>query len=359
MSHRASPRSFVLLNNFGETGIGLFGQSLGRILRSRQLNVVVVETQRKPIGFLRQLLSTIRTDRILVVNVGLTSWGSSRVRNLLGFFSIRIRSWLGRPTTVLLHNIIEVVDRRGTGYHIGFLTSKMAHWAVSGLRRARIAVFSREIAETLSTDYGIKVARCAPLPCDPPVVGGDQLNVPPDVVSFGYLSQYKGVDLLLEAQQFLREECRLVIIGKGHALLSDHREYRAFLEHLQTQAEKVRAVFLGFVPEAQLIGALRHCYAGALPYSSTTGASASFTQLATAGVPVVASDLPEFQYVRDEGAGILLVLPTPEEIAAAIRSILRDPELRKRLSQDQLTYASKHSWSDLCDWVESSSESHH
>jgi glycosyltransferase involved in cell wall biosynthesis len=351
MSHRARSGSYLVLNNFGETGIGLFGQSLGRRLRSQQADVEIVETQRRPLAFFVQFLTTIRTRQTLVANVGLTSWGSSPVLNLLGFFSIHVRSWIGRPTIVLLHNLIEVVDSRGAGYNIGPLTTLLAHWAVSGLRRAKIAVFSREMAETLITHYGIRVARCAPLPCEPPVVPAEHLSVLPDIVSFGYLSPYKGVDLLLEAQRSLRDECRLVIIGRGHALLSDESEYRRNLARIRRVAQEVHAVFLGFVPDAELISVLQRCWVGALPYSSTTGASASFTQLATAGVPVVASDLPEFQYLRDEGAGILLVPPSPLEIAAAIRSLLKDSGLRAKLSADQTAYASKHSWPNLCNWV--------
>lgn len=347
------PAQYLLLNNFGETGIGLFGRSLSRHLISRGKRVILFETKTKPLDFLRQLVTILATKRTLVANVGLTSWGDSPARNLLGFLSLSFRSEMGRPTILLLHNLIEVVDRQGTGFSVSGVTTLFAHLAIAGTRRATICVFSREIANALASSYRITVSRCAPLPCDAPVDLPVQPSDPPAIVCFGFLSPYKGVDLFLQACREIGSPCRLLIVGREHALLRKDPAYRALMERVQDLAQQVNAEMLGFVSDSTLMEVLKPCYVGVLPYTSTTGSSASFTQLATAGVPVVASKLPEFEFLAREGAGMVLVAPNPAEIAASVRKLLQDPTLRSKLALMQTSYAAMHSWPKLCDWIES------
>jgi len=352
MKSEACRQQILLLNNFGNTGIGLFGRSLASNLLARGTEVILSETQTNPLSFVRQFVAILRTRRILVANVGLTSWGTSPARNLLGFLSLSLRAELGRPTVLLLHNLIEVVDTKGTGYAIGPVAARFAHWAVVGTRKAAICVFSREIANALSDSYRITVSRCAPLPCDSPLGSTIPPADPPAIVCFGFLSPYKGVDLFLQAAKKINAPCRLLIVGQVHSLLHKDSAYQVYVQHIHDLAKQVNAEFLGFVPDTDLMGILKRCQVGVLPYTSTTGTSASFTQLATAGVPVIATDLPEFQFLAQEGAGIVLVEPDPSVIAANIRRLLLDRGLRLELSAKQVSYAAKHSWDELCNWIE-------
>lgn len=317
----------------------------------------LVNTETRLQHFLSQIMFIIQVRQPMVANIGLTSWGTSRLRNLMAFLSLSIRATFGRPTVILLHSVIEVVDPKGAGYELGPIAKKIAHWAVSGLKRAKIGVFSREISSVLTANYHISAARCAPLPCDTPDGLAQAHLVPPAVVSFGFLSPYKGVEVLLEAWEIVQGDAQLLIVGKRHALLSSDANYQRYVRRVESSAERVKARFLGFVSDPELMPLLKQCSFGVLVYTSTTGASASFTQLATAGVPVIASDLPEFRYIEEEGAGVILTSLNPKDIASKIQSLLGDLDQVSKLAEMQLSYASRHTWSDLCGWIEDANQS--
>ncbi|MCI4335098.1 MAG: glycosyltransferase [Thermoplasmata archaeon] len=353
MSSTSTERSAqgILLSNFPDTGIGAFGEQLHRALELGGTHLPFESAATTWREFVPQWFRLLHSPAPVVANIGLTSWGRSRFRNLLGLWALGYRARRGRPTTILLHNLIEAVDPVDAGYRLGRTARYFAHSAVAGLRRAQIVVFSRELGRLLQSAYGIVPAREEPLPCDPPVRPQPSYADPPEVLAFGYLSPYKGVDLLLRAMEGIDEPVRCRILGKPHSLLGSDPDYRRYLENLHELAVRTRSEFLGFLPLGELEERLQRAFAGVLSYTSTTGASASFTQLASAGLPVIASDLPEFQNLRAEGAGVLLVDATPEAIRTALTQLLHDPERWSRLSRAQLAYAAAHSWQGLSGWI--------
>ncbi len=341
----------TVLNNFGEAGIGSFGRSLVTHLRRAGADVELIETAVAVPNFLKQLMLLVGTRNDLVANVGLTSWGRSLARNLLGFITLALRSAIGLHTILLLHNLIEVVEVDRVGYTLGPVGKMVAHAAISLNRKAVIGVFSRDLADALRNFYSIEVSRCAPLPCEPPSGTVEDLRPPYRLVAFGFLSPYKGLDLTLKAQGLLAGAAELQIVGKSHALLSQDPSYQTFLASVEELARVAKVRFLGFVPDESLVETLRGFYAGILAYTTTTGTSASFTNLATACVPVVATDLPAFKYLAEEGGGIVLVPADPAAIARAVDTLIGDPSLRARLAKMQEAYAATHSWPELCDWI--------
>lgn len=341
----------LLLSNFPRTGIGSFGLELHNALQAAGVEVRLEAASTSWREFLPQCLRVFRNPAPVIANIGLTSWGKSRLRNLLGFWALGARARRGRPTTVLLHNLIESVNPANAGYRVGRLSRYFAHQCVAGLRQCLILVFSKELAEVLRTSYQIAPARVDPLPCPPPSRANKRFDQPPKVVYFGYLSPYKGLDLFLSAVGAVGSECRSAILGAPHALLTTDERYRKFLDEIRGRAESVGAELTGYLPDQELSRQLERAFVGVLPYTSTTGASASFTQLAGAGVPVIATDLAEFRALRDEGAGILLVPPDSEAIRQQIVRLLREDATWDELSRRQLEYAKLHTWSGLAGWL--------
>ena len=65
-----------------------------------------------------------------------------------------------------------------------------------------------------------------------------------------------------------------------------------------------------------------------------------------AGVPVVASDIPGFRTVLDDGVQGVLVAPRdPQALAKAIVDLLRDPQRRARLGAAGRAKAAAYDWS--------------
>lgn len=345
----------LLLSNFPRTGIGAFGVELQRALEAAGVGVRFEAAATSWRGFVRQSLRVLRTPAPVIANIGLTSWGTSRLRNLLGLWTLGARARRGRPTTVLLHNLIESVNPANAGYRVGWLSRYFAHRGVAGLRRCLILVFSQELAEVLRSSYRIEPARVGPLPCPPPSRPVERYDRPPKIVYFGYLSPYKGLDLFLSAVGSAGSQYRSAILGDPHSLLQSDERYRRFLAEIREHAQRVGTELAGYLPDQELASQLERAFVAILPYTSTTGASASFTQLAGAGLPVVATDLPEFRALRDGGAGIVLVSPDGESIRAAVEQLLRETATWNELSRRQLEYAKRHPWTELAGWLIQSS----
>jgi D-inositol-3-phosphate glycosyltransferase len=210
---------------------------------------------------------------------------------------------------------------------------------------------SRFNARTVAARYGfeptvvfngIDTSLFRPTTPDPDIVRTDGT---PLLLWVGRLQPWKGVDVALRA---LREipQAYLMIVGDG--------ETRADLERLAQElglAERVR--FLGALPRERLPS----IYAAADLLLATSFASETFgiglVEAQACGLPVVASRFGGFPEVIDEGRTGLLVPPRdPTALAAAVRTLLNDPERRRAMADAAPGWAAQFSWSAVADRVE-------
>jgi glycosyltransferase involved in cell wall biosynthesis len=141
----------------------------------------------------------------------------------------------------------------------------------------------------------------------------------------GALVPNRGLPQLIEAMRTL-DDCSIVLVGMGHLREELRRQ-------VQAKGLTDRVTVLDAVPYAQMMRMTEACDAGIIPI---VGSCLSYVYAAPnklfedmmAGIPVVASDLPDMAaVVRDEGVGTLIVDATrPESIAAAVRELLDDEE---------------------------------
>jgi glycosyltransferase involved in cell wall biosynthesis len=339
--------SVVVLNNYRGTGIGDFGATMFSLL-ARQVKVAQsIETDPNGRTWLQQVVCLLKRREPVIANLGLTAWGPSGVRNFAGFLALGARQRLGRPTTVVLHNIIEIIRPEDSGYSVNGLVRFGAHLAVSFLRKCHVIVFSPRMAEELQSSYGLRVALCTPLPCEPSGDRTPRPSDPPRFVTVGYIAPYKGVEVMVRAKELLGEEVAMSIIGKPHRVLSSNPEFLRSVQTIEERARTSGIEFPGYVPDEELAQVLASSYAGILSYTSTSGASASFATLASAGLPVVASDLPEFRFLREKGAGVWLVPADPEALAGAIRMLTKDSKQWAELVERQRTFTTEYSWASF------------
>jgi glycosyltransferase involved in cell wall biosynthesis len=140
----------------------------------------------------------------------------------------------------------------------------------------------------------------------------------------GVLIANRGVPEMIQAMRLL-PECRLAIVGFG--------ALRADFERLVEDGGLADAVaFFEPVPFSTLMGYTAAADVGVIPLvgsclSYVTAAPNKLFEFMMAGVPVVASDLPDIaRVVRETSCGALISDPTsPESIAAAVRSLIDDP----------------------------------
>lgn len=191
---------------------------------------------------------------------------------------------------------------------------------------AHVIVPSNHIAETLVRDLGVGRDRVTVAP-----PGFEQMDdivrpepakaTPPLILSVGLLTPRKGHDVLLQALARLTDlDWQAEIVGKAHEADA--------AESLQAQAAKLglcaRVRFAGEISE----DALKQAYARASVFALATryeGYGMVLSEAMQNGLPVVSCRVGAVPETVGEAA--LLVAPEdPEELAAAIRTLLTSRE---------------------------------
>jgi glycosyltransferase involved in cell wall biosynthesis len=341
----SSARPALLLTNYRGGGIGDFGLALAAQLRTRLGALEVVETSIDGRAGFRQAARAATYRGPLIVNLGLTAWGRSGVRNFLGFAAVGAHRRRGSPTKVIVHHAIEMFDLGETGYEVSSLVKAGAHAALRRVRKCELTVFSPHLQEILARQYGASHVTLVPFP-------GDRAqrrvtDLPPGkprVVHAGYWALYKGIDRYLDVAERLRGRAEFLLVGRPHSALSADSRFRDQVEAWKTRAESVGVRLTGFLTPAQLDSEFTGSTVGLLPYTSVSGASASFNLFAERGVPVVTTDLPEFRYLERMGAGIRIAPSTPEGLASEVASLLGDRGQWLSLSRQQAAFTERYSW---------------
>jgi glycosyltransferase involved in cell wall biosynthesis len=166
----------------------------------------------------------------------------------------------------------------------------------------------------------------------------------PRVVSAGYWAPYKGIDLFLETARRERNGADFFLVGQPHAGLNSDHGFRELVARWRKVANEIPVATPGFLEGPALDRLLSGRTIGVLPYTSVSGASASFRLFSERGVPVVASDLPEFRYLQEQGAGLVLVPPAADAIGEAVRRLILEPRAYEDLISRQLDFSARTSW---------------
>jgi phosphatidylinositol alpha-1,6-mannosyltransferase len=154
------------------------------------------------------------------------------------------------------------------------------------------------------------------------------------LLSVARLTRHKGIDTALRALALLAAEfpdLRYAVVGVGE-------EQEALQEEARELGVGDRVRFLTEVPDRDLpaLYNLAEVYLGVsrLLEQRVEGFGISLVEASACGVPVVAGrsgGIPEA--VRDGETGILVDAERPEAVAEALRRLLDDAGLRRRLGQ--------------------------
>jgi glycosyltransferase involved in cell wall biosynthesis len=341
----SSDRPPFFLTNYRGGGIGDFGLALGAHLASRVPGLTIEETSVDGTGYFQQSFEAATYPGQLIANLGLTAWGKSGLRNFAGLTSIGIHRSLGHPTVAMVHHAIEIFDSQETGYTVSRVVRSGAHAALKRLRNCDLVAFSPRIRDVLISSYGARSVWLVPLPgsparVEPTLPTGER----PKMVSAGYWAPYKGIDLYLDLAEHLGGIGDFSLIGQPHRLLSGNPDFQRRVALWRERAHQLGVATPGYLTASELDAALSGWTIGVLPYTSSSGASASFQLFTERAVPVVATELPEFRYLEESGAGILIAPATVEGFSTAIHRLSTDRKLWFELAERQAAFSRRFSW---------------
>ena len=170
----------------------------------------------------------------------------------------------------------------------------------------------------------------------------------PLILSVGGIEPRKGSDTLVRAIAALKQAGRRPV----HAIVGGHsfQDYRAYRDRVLASLPGLGlrldddVVLLGTVPDAELPG--WYAAADVLAFPSTKeGWGLAVLEAMSAGLPVVASDLPVFREFLTPGRDALLVpVDNAPALAAALAKVLDDPQLADRLRSAARATCERFTW---------------
>jgi glycosyltransferase involved in cell wall biosynthesis len=150
----------------------------------------------------------------------------------------------------------------------------------------------------------------------------------------------KGAHTMLDALQ--------KIDYRGPVLIAGELDDTPYLRHLRAQAKSLNVYFLDFVhPLHTLMALVKLCRFFVFP-SETEGMSVMLMEAASAGRPIIASDIPENTQVFSEKEVLFFNSSDPADLADKINVALSDPPMMAALgSKAQKHVFTHYLWSDI------------
>ena len=164
------------------------------------------------------------------------------------------------------------------------------------------------------------------------------------ILFFGYIRQYKGIDLLLKSLYRIKDEIKdvkLILAGEG-----DLNPYIDVIDDLKPAVE-VHNAYISDKDVAELF-----CRASVvvLPYIQMSGQSGIINVAFAFGKPVVATDVCGLNEIIENNITGLLVPPNNSELLAeAIIKLLKNEKLRHEFGNNILKKASDLSWNNIAE----------
>lgn len=224
--------------------------------------------------------------------------------------------------------------------HVGDAASrKIPSWIIdfSARHAHRLIVHGHKLREQLAERFHLPLNRIDVIPhgvlsfyrrLQPAAPGHDAGGADrPEVLFFGRIYRYKGLDYLIQAQPAITRAvpgARIVIAGRGE----NFDRYRAMFP----EPDKFE-VYNDYIPNEQVAALFHRATLVVLPYID--GSQSGVLQVAYAfGKPVVATRVGSLDEAIEDGRTGRLVPPQDAHaLAEAIIELLRDPAKRERMQQ--------------------------
>jgi glycosyltransferase involved in cell wall biosynthesis len=245
------------------------------------------------------------------------------------------------PVVVTHHNLVESIYLEAAGYKSSWINKAGISLATKLTLKANIITIPNEhLADTIKKKHNAKNVFYIPHGVFSEPLTNIDINSK-KLLFFGKVSPYKNLNLTIEAFKEVYNkdrEVELLIAGSSTPLQP------TFMESILKKNDKLPNITIrGYIPEDEIQSVFTSCVAVILPYSVPVWSSGVFNLACSYGRPVIASDLPDFRDLRDEGAGIILFHTNDSKsLANAMELILHDKELQKKVGEANFKWARKY-----------------
>ena len=289
-----------------------------------------------------RFIAKIKPD-IVHFNVSFQSFGRSKLTNFVGLSLINLCRRFGFHVLAGVHTLADMADLEKFNVKPNLLNKVGILVATKTVLTAQtVAVLVKGYSEFLRQRYHHKGVIFVPHGAtveDPPIDHSKKV-----ILLFGHMGPHKGLPVMLEAFKKVRCEnnnVRLIVAG------TNHPNYPNYL-HQFKQKCVLGVEYTGYVPHEKLGSVFGEANVVVLPYHAAPGTSGVFHLACGYSRPIVASDLPEIRELVNHGASAVLVTPgNVEALKDALLSVLFDVQLADKMSEQNLQFAKKGSWTSV------------
>lgn len=261
----------------------------------------------------------------------------------LGYVARRLK---GRCKTVaVLDNVIpherHFFDTALTRYFLGgfrgFIT--MSGSVSRELAEIRPGAVFRMLPHPLYSHFGEKLSR---------EEAEKSLGLAPgkkNILFFGLIRKYKGLDILIKAFARLPEDFQLIIAGEPYG---SFEPYAGLIDGLPTETRERVKIFPEYIPDSRVKVFFSAADVTVLPYRSATQSGISSISYHFE-VPMIVTDTGGLKSaVGDGGTGIVVDAPEPDAVLGGIRKYFSDPAIRESCVLCIRKEKERLSWSRFC-----------
>ncbi len=282
-------------------------------------------------------------------NFGFSIFGARRLANMAGLFAPLWAKGAGYRVVLTLHALAENLDLA----RVGIPPTALNRWGARLLTRLLIPaadaviVTTRANEQLLRRSYNARNIHLIPLPVYYQPERLVEPNGHREILMFTTHAPFKGLPLLLDAFREIHcqhPEARLTIAGGEHP---------RFPGYMGAMREKIREApgvrWLGALPEADVSEVMAQSSVVVLPYQAATGASSVLPQACAFGLPIVASDLPDWRAVAEE-ANLRVEFFQPNDrnhLVEVLSGVLFDPARQAEIGRHNVAIVQRWSLRDI------------
>jgi len=161
-----------------------------------------------------------------------------------------------------------------------------------------------------------------------------------DVLFFGRLESYKGIDTLVRAYEILKKEnlkIKLTIAGRGE-----------IDKDLENKINELGIIFKNYwVSNKELCELIKECDILVAPYKKATQSGIVSTALAY-GIPIIATNVGSFnEYVKSGENGFLIEVNDYLDLAEKIKIFYQDRNLILKMTKKSKEIGKNYQWSNI------------
>lgn len=164
-----------------------------------------------------------------------------------------------------------------------------------------------------------------------------------NILFFGLIREYKGLDILIKAFDRLPDDYQLIIAGEPYG------SFEPYARLIESSNGRDRVfVFPGYVRDSEVKNYFSACDVTVLPYRSATQSGVSSVSYHFE-VPMIVTAVGGLkETIGDRGTGLVAPGIDPESIADEIERFFGEEGLRERCIENIITERNRLSWSEFC-----------